>query len=253
MGIPIVACPFFRKGTLSVDLAGYEDQKEHFDLARHQYSRGAILKPPLHTNLEMKEVLNALAAIPTGPGQTILDFGAGTGRLSIALAQAGYSVLAVDISEISLATLRDVAAELGLDSMRMSTAFPDDGEFAAVVGADVLHHVDLDEYVPKIHAVLTEGGKAVFTEPGGLHPFWYVYLSIFYDMRVERRIVHSNLFTLRRTFERHGFRHVKISGVGLLPRPLFGWSNAACRLHDRSGNLPLARWFAYRYLIEATK
>ncbi len=236
-----------------MDYQGYEDQKEHFDLAKHQYSLDAILNPPLHTRLEMKRVLDVLTGIPTGPRQTILDFGAGTGRLSIALAQSGYSVLAVDISEISLAKLQGVAGKLGLDSIQMSTTFPSDDTFSAVVGADVLHHVDLDDYVPKLYGVLAEGGKAVFSEPGGLHPFWYAYLSVFYDMRVERRIVHSNLFTLRRKFERHGFRDVKISGVGLLPRPLFGWSRAACELHDRSGNLPIAKWFAYRYLIEATK
>ncbi len=201
----------------------------------------------------MKRVLDALTGIPTGSDRPILDFGAGTGRLSIALARAGYPVLAVDISEASLATLHELAVSLGLDSIETSTAFPEHGTFSGVVGADVLHHVDLDEYVPKLYGVLSKGGKAVFTEPGALHPFWYAYLSIFYDMRVERRIVHSNLYTLRRTFERYGFRDVKISGVGVMPRPLFGWSNAACQLHDRAGNLPIVRWFAYRYLIEATK
>jgi hypothetical protein len=44
---------------------------------------------------------------------------------------------------------------------------------------------------------------------------------------------------------------VRITGVGLLPRPLFGWSAVACHLHDRCGNLPLLRWLAYRYRIEA--
>jgi hypothetical protein len=30
-------------------------------------------------------------------------------------------------------------------------------------------------------------------------------------------------------------------------------SSRACRRHDATGNLPVLRWFAYRYLIEATK
>ncbi|MBA3276052.1 MAG: class I SAM-dependent methyltransferase [Chloroflexia bacterium] len=234
-----------------MDHSGYEDQKEHFDLASHQYPRDAILNPPLHTELEIQGVMNALGGIPAG--SHVVDFGAGTGRLSVALAKSGYPVLAVDISDASLATLRDLAEVLDLPSIQTSTTFPDSGPFAAVVGADVLHHVDLDDYLPNLQAVLAEGGKAVFTEPGGMNPIWYAYLSIFYDMKVERRIVHCNLATLRRKFERHGFRDVKISGVGLLPRPLFGWSNAACRLHDRSSNLPILRWVAYRYLIEATK
>lgn len=234
-----------------MDSNAYADQKEHFDLAKHQYAREAILNPPLHTDVEMEGVMHALATVPAG--QRILDFGAGTGRLSIALAKIGYSVLAVDISDASLATLRDVAASLGIDTIETATELPAQGPFAAVVGADVLHHVDLDDYLPRLHAVLADGGKAVFTEPGGMNPMWYAYLTIFYDIRVERRIVHMNRTTLRRAFTRHGFGNIKIVGVGLLPRPIFAWSHLACRLHDRSGNLPLARWFAYRYLIEATK
>jgi hypothetical protein len=93
----------------------------------------------------------------------------------------------------------------------------------------------------------------VFTEPGGMHPAWYAYLTIRHDIRVERRIVTCNCWTLPRAFARHGFRDVQVTGVGLLPRPLLGWSEAACRRNDRAGNLPVLRWVAYRYLIEATK
>ena len=38
----------------------------------------------------------------------------------------------------------------------------------------------------------------VFTEPGGMNPVWYVYLSLSHDFRVERRIVFCNLRTLPR-------------------------------------------------------
>ena len=229
----------------------YEDQKRHFDVAGNQYPRDAILAPPLHTVLELRGVLDKLAGVSAGA--PVLDFGAGTGRLTIALAKAGYAVLATDISHQSLTTLAEVASQLGLDSIQTSTGFPAHGGFGAVVGADMLHHVNLDEYLPKFHSVLADGGKIVFTEPGGMNPGWYVYLSAALAMKVERRIVHCNLRTLRRKLLRHGFHDVKITGVGLLPRPIFGWGESACRLHDRGGNLPVLKWFAYRYLIEAMK
>jgi 2-polyprenyl-3-methyl-5-hydroxy-6-metoxy-1,4-benzoquinol methylase len=229
----------------------YADQKRHFDEDRNQYSRDAIIHPPLHTTLELRGVIDTLEGVPIS--EHVVDFGAGTGRLSVALAKVGYSVLATDISERSLATLDDVAHELDLQTIQTSTAFPNCGTFGAVVGSDVLHHVDLDEFLPKFHSVLQAGGKIAFSEPGGMNPVWYIYLSAFYDMRVERRIVHCNLRTLRRKLIKHGFSDVKITGVGLLPRPLFGWNDTACRLHDRSGDLPVLRWVANRYLIEATK
>ena len=159
----------------------------------------------------------------------------------------------MDVSERSLDVLRATAAELALPPIRTETSLPSGERFAAIVGADVLHHVDLHEHLPRIHAALHDGGKAVFSEPGALNPSWYVYLALLHDVRVEKRIVTCNVFTLRRTFERHGFRDVRITGLGLLPRPWFGSSERVCRRHDAIGNWPVLRWFAYRYVVEAAR
>lgn len=227
------------------------EQKRHFDTAQNQYPQDSIMNPPLHTVLEQNQVIRRLEHVRKG--EQILDFGAGTGRLSVALARAGYSVLSFDISTISLDHLRDVARDLGLSSIEMTHEYPNNRTFPAVVGADILHHVDLDEYLPKLYASLADGGRAVFSEPGGMNLVWYPYLSIFYDMRVEKRIVYSNLYTLPAKFKKYGFRDVQITGLGLLPRPVFNWSQTACLMNDASGNLPLVRWLAYRYIISARK
>jgi hypothetical protein len=123
---------------------------------------------------------------------------------------------------------------------------------SAVVGADVLHHVDLEEWLPRLHALLAPGGKAAFSEPGGMNPAWYPFLAARGDFRIEKRIIRSNIATLQRGFSRHGFRNVTITGVGLAPRPLLGFRPGVCRRHDSLGNIPGLRWFAYRYLVEAT-
>jgi 2-polyprenyl-3-methyl-5-hydroxy-6-metoxy-1,4-benzoquinol methylase len=228
-----------------------EEQRQHFERARNQYPPSSIEHPPLHTEIEQQRILDAVAPIPAGAA--VLDFGAGTGRLTIPLARLGYRVTAVDISETSLAELAALTARLGLPDVTVSTTLPAGQAFSAIVGADILHHVDLDDCLPELYKALEPGGRLVFTEPGGMNPVWYVYLSLAYDFRVERRIVHSNLRTLPKAFVRHGFRDVRITGIGLLPRPVFGRSRALCEWHDRAGNVPIARWFAYRYLIEARK
>ena len=227
-----------------------EYQRRYFERAEHQYPRSSLVDPPVHTAVEVRRVLDGLRAARVDT--PLVDFGAGTGRLALPLAAAGYSVLAVDISESSLDVLRAVAQDLALSQIRTATSLPEDECFSAIVGADILHHVDMDVLLPRLHASLRDGGKAIFTEPGGLNPSWYVYLALVHELRVEKRLVTCNLRTLRRAFEQSGFRDVRITGVGLLPRPLFR-SSRACRRHDATGNLPLLRWFAYRYLIEATK
>ena len=118
-----------------------------------------------------------------GTDDPIIDFGAGTGRLSIALARAGYPVLAVDVSEQSLAVLAATAGDLGLCNIEIASVLPSRPQYQAIVGADVLHHVDLDEYLPRMHSLLRAGGKVVFTEPGALNPAWYLYLPVFHELR----------------------------------------------------------------------
>jgi hypothetical protein len=61
-------------------------QQRYFDVATNQYPQDAIRDPPLHTILEIQSILTRLDGIP--PGARVVDFGSGTGRLSIPLAKA---------------------------------------------------------------------------------------------------------------------------------------------------------------------
>ena len=224
-------------------------QQRHFDRPSNQYPPAKILRPPTHTAVELERVVEALRPIPAGG--TVVDFASGTGRLTIAAARAGYRVVAVDLSRVSLDVLAGIAADVGLENVTTSTTLPA-GPVDAVVGADALHHVELDEWLPRFRAVLAPGGKAVFSEPGALNPAWYPFFAALGALRVEKRIVNCTIPKLRRVFEQHGFRDVSITGVGLLPRPLFGFRPDVCRRHDALGDLPVLRRFAYRYLVEAT-
>ena len=226
-----------------------EVQRQYFAQAKFLYPRHAVIAPPLHTVQEMEGVLGALAGVSLD--RPVLDFGAGTGRLTIPLARRGFAVVAVDTSAQSLAILSGIASELGISGIRTSDSLPIDEAFAAVTGADVLHHVNLDDILPRLRALLDVGGRIVFTEPGGLNPAWYVWFGVHGQLRAERRIVTCNIRTLSTALRRHRFHDVRITGVGLLPRSLFDWSAAACRVNDRCGSLPVLRWFAYRYRIEA--
>jgi 2-polyprenyl-3-methyl-5-hydroxy-6-metoxy-1,4-benzoquinol methylase len=226
-------------------------QRDYFESAQHQYPREALVDPPLRTRLEHAYIESAVAKARGGHGP-VVDFGAGTGRLTIGLARAGYNVIAVDRSRSSLDVLEGVARQLGLERVETRTDLPTAG-VSAVVGCDVLHHIDMSEWLPRLRDVLPRDGKAIFSEPGALNPAWYVYLAACYDIRAETRIVTCNLRTLRRCFARSGFEDVTITGLGLMPRPFFRRSLRICRRHDAMGNLPVLRWFAYRYLIEATK
>lgn len=226
------------------------NQKDDFDNERNQYSLDALINPPLHTRMEEQRVVDAISDLPINA--RILDFGAGTGRISIAMAKAGRPVIAMDISEDSLSKLEAVATELGVEGISTTRSLPV-FDLDAVVGADVLHHVPLGEILPQLYSALKPGGRIAFSEPGGWHPFWYVYQTLRRAMWIERRTITINRYWLPRQLEAVGFTNVTMRGVGFLPRPLANIHPAFARWNDDIATIPVLNWFAYRYLITARK
>lgn len=106
-----------------------------------------------------------------GPGMRALEIGCGTGLFTAMFAQTGACLVAVDIS----ADLLQKARERGLppDKVQfLEKRFEDcvDGPFDAVIGSSVLHHLDLEAALGKIHDLLKPGGVMSFAEPNMLNP-----------------------------------------------------------------------------------
>lgn len=89
-----------------------------------------------------------------GPGATVVDVGAGTGKLTRLLVPSGARVVAVEpIPEMrakitGVEVLDGTAEELPLE----------DGAADAVTVAQALHWFDLDRALPELHRVLKPGG-----------------------------------------------------------------------------------------------
>jgi ubiquinone/menaquinone biosynthesis C-methylase UbiE len=105
-----------------------------------------------------------------GKGKTLLDLGCGTGELSIRLAQRGFSVTGVDLSEHMLAVAQAKAEENGLtipffqQDMRELNGFsPFDH---VVIFCDSLNYLQTEEDVfqtfQRVYAHLKDGGLFLF-------------------------------------------------------------------------------------------
>jgi SAM-dependent methyltransferase len=92
-----------------------------------------------------------------GPGQTVVDLGAGTGKLTRLLLPTGARVVAVEPIEEMRAYIA------GAESMDgTAEAIPVPGGSADVVTvAQAFHWFDHDRALPEIHRVLRDGGKLV--------------------------------------------------------------------------------------------
>jgi ubiquinone/menaquinone biosynthesis C-methylase UbiE len=93
-----------------------------------------------------------------GPGRTVLDLGAGTGKLTRSLVETGARVLALEPgdemrAQLSAAVPRAEPVAAGAESIPLA-----DGSVDAATAAQSFHWFRLDEALPEIHRVLRPGG-----------------------------------------------------------------------------------------------
>jgi 2-polyprenyl-3-methyl-5-hydroxy-6-metoxy-1,4-benzoquinol methylase len=192
------------------------------------------------------------AATPTG---TVIDFGAGTGRLTVPLLQEGTTVHAIDISEESLRRLRTLADSIGYGAhLSCASALPLSNNAHLIMGTDVLHHVDIPAAVQQFLLTLAPSGTCIFSEPNVLNPAWAVFITASHktSWSVESGILFTNYFSLRRYFTRTKCT-VTIRGFALVPPQLLGFSKTLSRINYWLGDLPILKIFAFRLIIIATK
>ncbi|QDK42028.1 hypothetical protein DOM21_11335 [Bacteriovorax stolpii] len=102
---------------------------------------------------------------------SLLDFGCGPGDNALRFSKIGYQVTGFDICEENVKNCREIFSLHPTDERASfvvcaaeNLPFPE-RSFDAVVGIDILHHVDIPTAMKEIHRVLKEDGIAIFREP----------------------------------------------------------------------------------------
>ena len=150
------------------------------------------------------------AHLPAGPAR-ILDAGCGTGGLIRRLAplRPEWTWTGVDVSPLAVELARERGAADVREASVTALPFPA-GEFAAVVSADVLYHLDDDEAaLREMTRVLRPGGSVVINVPA--HRWLWSYHDVAVDGR--RRYTRPELAG-------------KLERAGLTPLQLTHWNSA---------------------------
>jgi ubiquinone/menaquinone biosynthesis C-methylase UbiE len=235
---------------------GYDREAERYDSVRYHSAEGQLF-----SDLEIK-VLNEW--LQPRLGTKILDIPAGTGRLSLALAQTGATVVGGDISANMLGAAASKARADGVQHVHFAQInaaqlpFPDD-TFDAVASFKFFHLIPNDRkrlLLQEMVRVLKPGKTLVieFNSPfyGG------VLAGLRYYLRKEKpggmrtkcifpdQIPH--LFRGLNVMRKHG---IKLPFSGRLSA-LIG-RRAVESLNLWFGRIPAARYFAYALIIEAQK
>jgi SAM-dependent methyltransferase len=97
--------------------------------------------------------------VPEG-AELVVELGAGTGKLTRAVAELGVRVVAVEPDPRMLAVLRELGQE-GVEGSAEAIPFGD-GVADAVVAGSSIHWFELEQALPEIHRVLRPGGRFGF-------------------------------------------------------------------------------------------
>jgi len=184
------------------------------------------------------------ALIAQGAGLTTgthaIEIGCGTGLFTELFASTGASIVAVDISEELLARARQ--RELPADRVRFVLGRFEGielaGGFDAVIGSSVLHHLELDQALQAIRALLKPGGVLSFAEPNMLnpqvflerHPPFFMKQYYAYISPDETAFVRCSL---KSVLERAGFENVEIAPFDWLHPSTPSWLIAAASATGR--------------------
>jgi SAM-dependent methyltransferase len=118
--------------------------------------------------------LTSIMALMRPPPARVVEFGCGTGWLSLFLAERGYEVTGVDISPDAIAIARQLQAGRQLRSADFSVADYEEINLEPnadyVVFHDALHHAESETAALRAaHAALKSGGLMICIEPGEGH------------------------------------------------------------------------------------
>ncbi len=229
-----------------------KDQQRFFDQKNHRFNDAKLLDPPY---AQLLELLALEQSLKLKPASTIIDFGAGNGRVSLYFLKKGFNVIAVDISKHSLQTLQTIYNEHKRQSwgtLQTRTSLPPT-RVDAIVGADILHHLAIRQLLPKIIKALKPTGRVVFSEPNAWHILWYIhYFFSKIPWHIERGILQCTYFNLKNAFQRSGLSRITLVGHGLLPTTPLSRFRSINAWNVRAGNYWPFKLFAFRYIVSGT-
>ncbi len=158
------------------------------------------------------------------PPQRILDVGCGMGRHAFLLAELGFTVEGLELSDQLIEALR--RADQGAHRVRVyqgdvhNPPAALESRYDAVVGFFVLHHLaDLKLAFRGIARMLRPGGTAVFLEPNAFNPLFYLQILVTPGMRwrAEKGLLNMRAAPVFGAMSQAGFRELRSARYGFFP------------------------------------
>jgi len=202
---------------------------------------------PTDTTYVRKHIKEMIHFAQFSSEDRILEVGCGMGKYTLLLAELGLRIEGLDLSPVLLDRLRNynhgkhnIPLHCG-DILEYSSKL--EGQFDAVIGFMVLHHMhDLTQCFQAVSRLLRPGGRAVFLEPNSWNPLFYVQILITPGMSFhgERLISQMRRPVLFDAMRQAGLTRLELKRFGFFPRFLTNLAWGA-RLESILERVPLWR------------
>lgn len=206
---------------MQADSGRIHREAEFHDQAASAIDVQSVLVDETFTSATAPENQHILQQIGDVRGKRVLDYGCGVAEGGIYLAKLGARVVAMDVSagmlEAAQRLARLHAVEIETRLVEGTRIPAEDGEFDAIYGNGVLHHVDLAHAGPELARVMKEAGTGCFIEPLPYNPVINVYRRVADKVRTadERPLSFSDIERLRQWFSELDHREFWLSSLGV--------------------------------------
>ena len=225
-----------------------EQQRRFYETRAHQH-----LQPRDQDFYAEKQTTVVADSLGLGPGDRVLEVGAGFGRFTFALLGRCGSVVASDLAPRVLETLERARDERGIAVERCTTrcldvtTFDADGfgeRFSFLVGFFLLHHLpDVARCVARLAPLLAPGGQMAFVEPNRRNPLFLAQVACCPDMTwaEEKGMFQLSHSGVTDAFRAAGLAPAPVQRFGFFPPQLLNRSHAARRIEARLETSPVLR------------
>lgn len=150
------------------------------------------------------------------PDSKTFEIGCGTGLFTGLVSESGSSITACELSSELLEIARKKQYHSKVTFINNDVCqLPDEHNnlYDVVWGSSVVHHLDLEKFLPKLYSLLKPGGIAVFAEPNMFNPQIWLERNIPFIRRVAGVSPDETAFyrwSLNKTLVDAGFINVSV-------------------------------------------
>jgi len=233
-------------------------QRNEFD--KFFKSQSDILTDNKALKIEFENLVNFIGLDEDTIDKRILDFGCGTGRIALRLANRfkQSQVVGIDMSSEGINKAKSFAKvnKIYNFSGKVDSKINETNYYDYIILVNLLHHTECPEdTLNKCHKALKDDGSLIIFENNSFNPLFPLFFIMTKQLKVHLTIqfLKSNRFSINRALSKSGFYISKYDRYAFLPTMLYNYSLSFKKINETLNKMPLIQELCAFHLYKAKK